>query len=119
MDCLEGFLITVRTIKQGTYMEKSKFSPDYQQEIATLTMCPEDLAQLGLEPGGGVLLASAETEVKVFCRPAAGPRGVFFLPLGPVANQLIGRQTYGTGVPEYKGFPVRIRPAREDQGGAL
>lgn len=107
---LSGLLITVRTGKQGAAMEKGKFTAEYEQEISTLTLNPEDLALLGLAEKEQAVLNSAVGKVFVTCRSAAGPRGVFFLPLGAVANQLIGEETFGTGVPEYKGIYVEIEP---------
>lgn len=108
MGRISGFLITVRTGKQGVAMEKGKFSAEYEQEISTLTLNPEDFAELGLAEDLRAVLKSPDGEVYVTCRSAEGPKGIFFLPLGPVANQLIGQETYGTGVPEYKGIPVQI-----------
>lgn len=110
MGGISGFLITVRTGKQGAAMEKGKYSAEYEQEISTLTLNPEDFAELGLGEDFRAVLRSPEGQVNVTCRSAEGPRGIFFLPLGPVANQLIGQETFGTGVPEYKGIPVQIEP---------
>jgi formylmethanofuran dehydrogenase subunit D len=55
-------------------------------------------------------LTSPHGEVVVTCRAAQGPQGIFFLPLGPAANQLIGGDTDGTGVPDFKGVTVTLEP---------
>ena len=114
MNSISGMLITVRTAKQGAAMEKGKFCEEYVREIATLNLCAEDLARLSPGEDGRALLCSNEDAVVVTCREAKGPRGVFFLPLGPVANRLIGAETHGTGVPDYKGIPVTLRPPEEE-----
>ncbi|MEG2406812.1 MAG: hypothetical protein RSB05_07025 [Clostridiales bacterium] len=117
MKMLEGFLITVRTAKQGTAMEKGKFSDEYIKEISMLNVNPDDLAELSLDESMKAVLKSAETEIEVTCREAKGPRGVFFLPLGQPANYLLGKETHGTGVPDYKGIPVQLSALLSDNKG--
>lgn len=106
MGSVSGLLITVRTSRQGAAMEKGKHSAEYQEEIAALTMNPEDYALLDLGADKKAVIKSAVGEVSVTCRTGDGPKGLFFLPLGPVANQLIGAETAGTGVPDFKGVSV-------------
>lgn len=112
MNSIHGLLITVRTAKQGAAMEQGKFSEEYIQEISMLNVNPEDISTLGLNDDMRAVLQSDDAEIVVTCREAQGPRGVFFLPLGQAANRLIGKETYGTGVPEFKGISVRLRPAQ-------
>lgn len=110
MATISGMLITVRTGRQGAAMEKSKFSGEYLEETAMLSLCPSDFQAIGLEPGHRARLSSEDGEVVVTCRSAEGPKGIFFMPLGPTANQLIGGETQGTGVPHYKGITVTVKP---------
>jgi formylmethanofuran dehydrogenase subunit D len=111
VNSIRGLLITVRTAKQGAAMEKGKFSEEYIREISTLRVNPEDLASLGLNDDMCAVLQSEDAEIMVTCRAMEGPKGVFFLPLGQAANQLIGKETFGTGVPDFKGIPVCLRAA--------
>lgn len=106
MATISGQLITVRTGRQGAAMEKGKFSEEYRQEISMLTINPEDFAALGLAEDRKATLKSPDGQITVICRAAEGPKGLFFLPLGPLANRLIGAETYGTGVPDFKGISV-------------
>ena len=109
MDRISGLLVTVRTARQGTEMVCGKSTPKYIEEISTLRIHPEDLAGLGLAPNQRALLASAHGETVVTCRPTDGPRGIFFLPLGAVANRLFSAAcTQGTGVPDWKGLAVTL-----------
>lgn len=112
MNSIRGLLITVRTAKQGTAMEKGKFSEEYLREISTLRMHPEDIALLGLDDGMQAVLQSDSGEILVTCRAMEGPKGLFFLPLGQAANRLVGKETHGTGVPDFKGIPVRLWAAK-------
>lgn len=89
-------------------MEKGKFTKEYVQEISTLTINPEDFATLGLSQNNSAVLRNAAGTITVTCRSKEGPRGLFFLPLGPLANLLIEEETYGTGVPDFKGIPVTL-----------
>jgi formylmethanofuran dehydrogenase subunit D len=117
MGRLSGLLITVRSAKQGAEMERGKWSAEYQKEIATLRIHPEDLADLGLSPGQSVILASAYGQAEVTCRPTEGPKGLFFLPLGAVANQLFSAaHTHGTGVPDWKSLEVTLSPCDAQPG---
>jgi formylmethanofuran dehydrogenase subunit D len=111
VNAIDGLLITVRTAKQGAAMEKGKFSEEYIREISTLSVNPEDLAALGLHSDMRAVLRSEDAEIIVTCRKMEGPKGLFFLPLGQAANQLIGKETYGAGVPDFKGIPVSLRAA--------
>ncbi|MDR3560290.1 MAG: molybdopterin dinucleotide binding domain-containing protein [Negativicutes bacterium] len=111
MASISGLLITVRSAKQGAAMVTGKTTLEYRTEITTLRLAPEDLAELELTPGQRALLTSPYGEAAVTCQKADGPRGLFFLPLGPVANQVIGAaQTHGTGVPDWKGMKVTLTP---------
>jgi len=118
MAIIKGQLITVRTSRQGAAMENGKGSQEYLEEISTLTLSADDLALLGIAPGGRAVLKSSEGEVTVTCRTAKGPRGVFFLPLGPVANQLISGETHGTGVPNFKGIQVWLEGKTSSETGS-
>ncbi|NLI93791.1 MAG: formylmethanofuran dehydrogenase [Peptococcaceae bacterium] len=110
MGSISGLLITVRTGRQGAAMEKGKSSTEYVQEISTLAVCPEDVVSLGLGEDQKAVLKSSAGEITVTCRSVEGPQGIFFLPLGPLANRLIDEETHGTGVPDFKGIPVILSP---------
>jgi formylmethanofuran dehydrogenase subunit D len=109
MGDISGLLITVRTGRQGAEMEKGKLTGGYEKEISTLAVNPDDLNSLNLDLDNRALLKSSAGEVIVTCRSTEGPQGLFFLPLGPVANMLISEDTYGTGVPDFKGIPVILK----------
>ncbi|HBW38091.1 molybdopterin dinucleotide binding domain-containing protein [Desulfosporosinus sp. BICA1-9] len=113
MGIISGLLITVRTGRQGATMENGKLTPEYLEETSTLAINPEDFAALGMAPGQRARLKSPDGEVIVTCRPTEGPRGLFFLPLGPTASQLISGETHGTGVPDFKGLLVTLEPELE------
>lgn len=110
MSSISGLLITIRTARQGVAMVSGKLSPEYQKETATLEVNTEVLSALGLAPGQKARLLSPFGEAVVTCRPAEVPPELFFLPLGPTANLLIGTDTGGTGVPCYKGLEVKLEP---------
>jgi len=46
-----------------------------------------------------------------------GPHpGLAFIPMGPWANQIISPNTYSTGMPTFKGVPVKVEVA---EGGKV
>lgn len=108
MSEISGILITIRTSSQGAAMEKGKLAEEYIKETSTLFVSPEDCDRLKLTKDNKATLKSQAGEVTVTCSPTEGPNGVFFLPLGPFASQLIGEDTQGTGVPDFKKIPVTI-----------
>jgi formylmethanofuran dehydrogenase subunit D len=117
MGGISGLLVTVRTAKQGAEMMANKLSAEYRREISALRINRDDMKQLAVAEGQPARMASPYGEATVTCHPADVPRGVFFLPLGPVANQLFsGANTEGTGVPDWKRQPVTIRACETAPG---
>lgn len=113
---ISGLLVTVRTGKQGAEMMRGKMNPEYLDEISTLRINPDDMAELPLASGQKAKIVSPHGEVLVTCLSSDVPRKLFFLPVGPVANRLVsGSDTDGTGVPAWKGEQVTIEPADQVQ----
>ncbi len=116
MGRLNGTLVTVRTAKQGALMMKGKMTSEYLEEISTLRVNPDDMDELALSPGEQARITSPYGEAIVACNPADVPRGLFFMPLGPLANRLFsGLHTHGTGVPDWKGQSVTIEPVGHNE----
>ncbi len=114
MGSISGLLVTVRTAKQGAEMVSSKHGAPYIAEISTLRIHTDDLVALGVEDGGQALLASEHGEVRVTCKVTEVPQGIFFLPLGPVANTLFSAwSTQESGVPNWKRLEVTLAPCKE------
>jgi len=90
-------------------MEKGKTNPEYVAETSMLTVSPQDYERLALGEEKKAKVKSSSGEIVVTCRAAAGPEGIFSLPLGAPANLLIDEQTFGTGVPNFKGIDVEVQ----------
>ncbi|MGE4195087.1 MAG: molybdopterin dinucleotide binding domain-containing protein [Pseudodesulfovibrio sp.] len=117
MGSISGLLVTVRTAKQGSSMVTSKHGAPYLAEISTLRIHPDDLSAMGVEDGGAAMLASPHGEVRVTCKGTDVPKGLFFLPLGPVANTLFSAwSTEESGVPNWKRINVSLTPCDETAG---
>lgn len=116
MGSISGLLVTVRTVKQGAEMVTSKHSERYVSEISTLRIHPEDIAAIGVEDGGNAVLSSDHGEIRVTCKGTEVPRGLFFLPLGHVANTLFScSSTEESGVPNWKRINVTLAPCDEQE----
>ncbi len=101
-------LNTGRTIRQGSYVEW-KNSSFYCEEASLLHMNPVDMLESDIEEGSHVRVRSSAGEVVVKAIPVTSlMRGKVFLCLGPYANQLVGPETYGTGMPDFKTTRVII-----------
>lgn len=109
-------LISGRTIHQGVAMEGGKEKEAYRQACGIIEMDSSDLKKLGAwkntnvrvtSPYGTVIVKAIET--------TQGPHpGVAFIPMGPWANMVVNPTTYSTGMPTFKGTPVRIEVAMNE-----
>nr|WP_275406346.1 molybdopterin dinucleotide binding domain-containing protein [Pseudodesulfovibrio sp. JC047] len=107
-------MVTVRTAKQGSAMVSSKHGELYSSEIKILRIHPDDLSAMGAKDGQAAMLTSQHGEVRITCKGADVPRGLFFLPLGPVANVLFSvTSTEESGVPNWKRLKVSLAPCDE------
>ncbi len=108
---MKMILITGRTRKQGIGLVKGKLGEDYLREVAQVDLAPADMDLLKLNEGDQVLVKSGYGSMNGVARADAGlMQGMIFIPLGPLANKLIGYDTGGTGMPDYKGLPVEVLP---------
>ena len=80
-------------------------------------MSPEDLGALGITHGQNVKVATetGSVIVKAVIASQPLPRGVIFMPYGPWANMLISTETYGTGMPPFKGIKAEVTAAANDK----
>ena len=107
----EGFtLVTGRTPEQGKGLHQGKGSEAYRRATALVEMNPQDMARLGIEEGQTVRVRTAAGQVEVVVRAGTLPPGLLFIPLGPVANILVGTDTEGTGMPLFKGLAAEVEP---------
>lgn len=103
-------LITGRTVKQAVGMHKGKETEAYRRATSLVEMNAEDMAHLGIEEGQLVRVRNAIGQVEVSVKTGTAPPKMVFVPMGPVANALIGSETEGTGMPSFKGLTVEIEP---------
>jgi formylmethanofuran dehydrogenase subunit D len=106
-------LNTGRTIRQGSYVER-KTSADYMEEAASLNMNRMDMFELAVEDGNHIRVRSDHGEVVMKARAVEGLiRGQVFVCLGPYANHLVGPETHGTGMPDFKTTQVTLEPTTD------
>ena len=101
-------MITGRTSKQAIGMHKGKESEAYIQAVTRVDMGDHDMDRLGINEGEDVLLHTLEGFIEVPVFKGNLPEGMLFMPMGPVANRLVGVDTQGKGMPSYKGFLVEM-----------
>jgi formylmethanofuran dehydrogenase subunit D len=107
----EFILIPGRTSKQGSGISEGKFGDNYQSEINTLQVSPEDMQRLGIKPGQRVRLTSEFGQIDAAVKPAAAdelPPGLLFIAYGDLSSRLMGGDTHGSGMPTSKGIDVRL-----------
>jgi formylmethanofuran dehydrogenase subunit D len=123
-------LIAGRTSRQGIALNKSKYGPEYWEEISTVQMDPGDMDRLGLTDGMRVRLFNKHGSVVACCQRAKPDElapGVLFLPYGDLSSRLMSGDTGGTGMPESKGIEVwlevlsdgRPEPVQPDRTGKV
>ena len=106
-------LISGRTIQQGVAIEGGKEKPLYRTAAGIIEMDNEDLKKLGAWKNTNVKVTSPHGSIIVKAIEATqGPHpGVGFIPMGPWANAIVDPNTYSTGMPTFKGTPVKIEVA--------
>lgn len=110
---LQLTLITGRTIDQGVGKELGKSTREYLETAALCYIDPVDLSKLGMTNGKNVKVTSRFGSVIVKAQrfPRGSHPGIIFMPCGTWANAVCGDDTYGMGMPLFKGFPVEVEPA--------
>jgi formylmethanofuran dehydrogenase subunit D len=103
-------LITGRTSEQGKSLHKGKDSEVYRRATALVEMSSEDMVRLEVEEGQIVRVRTATGQVEVPVRTGTLPPGLLFMPMGPVANVLVGTDTESTGMPPFKGLTAEVEP---------
>jgi formylmethanofuran dehydrogenase subunit D len=106
-------LISGRTIQQGVAIESGKEKPSYRTACGIIEMDKADLKALGAWKNTNVKVTSEYGSVVVKAVEATqGPHpGVAFIPMGPWANSVVSDNTYSTGMPTFKGTPVKVEVA--------
>ena len=101
-------MISGRTLAQGAGCE-DKMSPDFFKAVAICHLSEKDFKSMQLAEGRNVLLRNEFGQVVLAARPDAGlPEGMVFIPMGPWANVLVGKETGGCGTPHFKGLAVEV-----------
>jgi formylmethanofuran dehydrogenase subunit D len=108
MTMLTLTLITGRTKEQARGMHVGKDSDEYRQATAVAELNPADLDRLGMEEGRELMVHSAFGQARVTALKSNIPEGLVFIPMGPSANLLVGNETFGTGMPSFKGLAVQL-----------
>lgn len=101
-------MVSGRTLAQGAECE-NKMSPDFFKAAALCHLSEKDFKSLGLSDGKNVLLKNEHGNVVLTAKADSGlPENMVFLPMGPWANVLVGKDTGGCGTPHYKGVKVEV-----------
>jgi formylmethanofuran dehydrogenase subunit D len=110
---LRAILITGRTIDQGVGKEMGKGSKEYFDSAALCFIDESDMKKLGVKSRSNVKVTSkyGSVIVKVVKNPYGSNPGLVFIPCGLWANAVCGDETFGMGMPLFKGFQVEVEPA--------
>ena len=110
---LRAILITGRTIDQGVGKEMGKGSKEYFDSSALCFIDESDMKKLGIKSRSNVKVTSkyGSVIVKVAKNPYGSNPGLIFIPCGLWANAICGDETFGMGMPMFKGFQVEVEPA--------
>jgi formylmethanofuran dehydrogenase subunit D len=110
---LRAILITGRTIDQGVGKEMGKGSKEYFDSSALCFIDEADMKKLGIKSRSNVKVTSkyGSVIVKAAKNPYGSNPGLVFIPCGLWANAICGDETFGMGMPLFKGFKVEVEPA--------
>lgn len=116
-ETLKAILITGRTISQGTTKDGKKKLREYMESTAICVIDPQDIEKLGIKEGDTVRVKTSYGTVcvrAVVSKQTPHP-GIAFIPLGPWANEVIGPETDGIGMPSFKGILAEIEAAPNEK----
>jgi formylmethanofuran dehydrogenase subunit D len=110
---LRVILITGRTIDQGVGKEMGKGSKEYFDSSAICIIDAADMKKLGIKSRTNVKVTSkyGSVIVRAVKNPYGCNPGLIFIPCGLWANAVCGDETFGMGMPLFKGFQVEIELA--------
>ena len=110
---LIAILITGRTIDQGVGKEMGKGSQEYFDSSAICVIDESDMKKLGIKSRANVKVTSkyGSVIVKAEKNPYGSNPGLVFIPCGLWANAICGDETFGMGMPLFKGFQVEVEAA--------
>ena len=109
-------LISGRTLKQGRGMEIGKLTKDYFDAVSICEMDKTTLETLGLEEGDPVKVETDLASIIVYGKlDRRAEPGIVFIPAGPYANALTDSDTEQTGMPNFKGIPATLFPAKGEK----
>ncbi len=110
---LHAILITGRTIDQGVGKEMGKGSKEYFDSSAICIIDAADMKKFGIRSRSNVKVTSkyGSVIVKATKNPYGSNPGLVFIPCGLWANAICGDETFGMGMPLFKGFMVDVEPA--------
>jgi formylmethanofuran dehydrogenase subunit D len=84
-------------------------SPDFFKAVAICHLSETDYKSMQLAEGRNVLLKNEFGQVVLAAKSDAGlPESMVFIPMGPWANVLVGKETGGCGTPHFKGIEVEV-----------
>lgn len=118
MPAIKLILNPMRTAQQGVQVNVGKDGDVYKEITTTLSIHPDDLAAIGVQPGDRVLVRTEHGEAEFTCESSKVPQGMAFVPYGPPTCQLMGGSTDGTGMPTSKGWDVEVLPVESDHNAA-
>jgi len=114
---LKVILITGRTISQGTARDAKKTLKEYVESGAVCELDPGDLEKLRIKEGDTVRIKTSygAVTVRAVISTQAPHPGIVFVPMGPWANEVIGPDTDGIGMPSFKSISAEIETALEEK----
>lgn len=116
-ETLKVTLITGRTISQGTAKDGKKKLREYAESTAICVIDPQDMEKLGIKEGDTVKVKTSygTVAVRAVISKQTSHTGIVFIPLGPWANEVIGSETDGIGMPSFKGIQAEIEAAPDEK----
>jgi formylmethanofuran dehydrogenase subunit D len=93
-----------------------KGSIEYFESSSICFMDKADMIKFGIRAGTNVQVTSkyGSVIVKALKYPWGKMPGLVFIPCGLWANAICGDETFGMGMPMFKGFQVDVEPAPKE-----
>ena len=102
----------MQDIFQDEAGKKSRFSEEYKTRSARIILDKQNLAEIGAQDGGKVLIKNDVGSVVVVVGTSEDSHpGLAIMNSSPWSNQLVSDATCEAGIPGYKGIKAAVQPA--------
>jgi formylmethanofuran dehydrogenase subunit D len=109
-------ITTYRDIFQAEALERDRFGEEYKKLSAAIILSRNDMQKMGLKSGDRVKISNNYGSIVVEAKESKKdePGGLAFMVNSPWSNSLVGDETQGKGIPDFKLITAKISLSKDE-----